>query len=478
MTAPHPLNDFLIRAQKLRMEGILLRALATAATIILIACGLFLLLGVNALTLILLLASLAAGITLIIRDYLRHRRDAYWIAQQIDSKLDLHDELSTAWACSGRSSRFLDTLGDQARRTADTVNLRALFPAPGMQAWRWAALSCVAVVALFAWRWSSLETLDLSAPLIGASVEQQQASAEGDGKKTRAQRIREQLKKMGMPLEEMEGVLGFSAQGGDGKNAGQQQQNAQGQAMQQGGQKPPENAKNQTAGQQPGENGQEAKEGNQGPPPQKGPQQGNMGQQASAPQQQNSLFDKMKDALSSLQDKLSGQQNQQAQQQQKNAQQAAGQQGQKAQSSEGEQSKQGNQAGQPQDASNNKSNGNEQAQSSPNQNKSGQGSSDGDKNIAEQKQAEAMGKISEILGRRAENINGDMQLKTSSKNNRLTTDYVEQTARSSDADQSVRSREEISLEAQAYIKRYFTALHKNSKTVPVSRDEAPKGAGN
>lgn len=389
----------------------------------------------------------------------RRRLDAYHLAQRIDHAMNLQDRLSTAHHFAGSDAPMAIALRNQAESTAPAVDLRRVFPAPPVRSWRWAALLAIAAASLITYRWLTLESLDLTAPAINVNAESQQASQAEATARAQAKRFRERLKQMGVNLEELEGLLGWSSQPSDGKDAGQnatQQMNptAPNQQAQQQGQKADGQGQNSPSqqGQTPAEQPQSQQ--GQGAPPQNAQAQGpNKGQEG--------VMDKMREALASLADKLQGKQNagQQAPKPDQAQQQMPGQQ--QAQNQPGDLSKMGNQQGQPQQGPPNQGKDGDQAASDSQKNKTGMGSGDGDKAIAEQQlQQQQMNKISELIGRRAENVSGDMQVKTSSKFNRLQTAYTGQEAVEANADTGDLSREQISIESQAYVKRYFLQLHK------------------
>jgi hypothetical protein len=388
----------------------------------------------------------------------RHRLDAYRLAQRIDQSMNLQDRLSTAHHFTGSDAPMAVALRKQAESTAPAVDLRRAFPTPPVRSWRGAALLTVAAAGLITYRWLTLESVDLTAPAIHVNAESQQAGQAEATARAQAKRFRERLKQMGVNLEELEGLLGWSSQPSDGKDAGQtatQQMNpsAPNQQPQQQGQKAEgQNSPNQQ-GQQTATDQQPPQQG-QGAPPQNAQSQGpNKGQEG--------VMDKMREALASLADKLQGKQNagQQTPKTDQAQQQMPGQQ--QAQNQPGDLSKMGNQQGQPQQGPPNQGKDGDQAASDSQKNKTGMGSGDGDKAIAEQQlQNQQMNKISELIGRRAENVSGDMQVKTSSKFNRLQTAYTGQEAAEANADAGDLSREQISIESQAYVKRYFLQLHK------------------
>ena len=94
----------------------------------------------------------------------------------------------------------------------------------------------------------------------------------------------------------------------------------------------------------------------------------------------------------------------------------------------------------------------------------GQGSGIGNQNgLKEQREAEqlkAMGKISEIIGKRATTVSGEMMVEVQSgKNQQLRTAYTSTTAAHGEADGDV-TRDEIPLSLQPYVQQYFEQVRK------------------
>ena len=195
----------------------------------------------------------------------------------------------------------------------------------------------------------------------------------------------------------------------------------------------------------------------------------------------SSLAEKMRDALSNLMSKLKmqdkqgeGKQGQQQQSSQQSAQQRQGkddkgspQQG-KQSDSASSQDQQGDQEGQSSEkasAAQNKS-GSKSSDKPPSQDgKSGIGKEDGDKSAKEAEQIAAMGKITEIIGKRAANMSGEVMVEVASGKQQLKTQYSQRKASHADAGGEV-NRDEVPLEYQQFIQQYFEEIH---KAPPVSK---------
>jgi hypothetical protein len=190
------------------------------------------------------------------------------------------------------------------------------------------------------------------------------------------------------------------------------------------------------------------------------------------------MMDKFKDAMANLMNKMKSQDKNQGQSQQtkdnQQGQQGAGQQEQKAskgQESQGKQQAQGqqqqsDQQGQQQGEGGEKSpnqqakGGDKGGQPPSSDAKSGMGKQDGNKSIELAQQQDAMGKISELFGKRAQNIQGEIMIEvSSSKSQQLKTGYSGKNAAHSDKGGVIR-RDEVPIELQNYVQKYFEEIRK------------------
>jgi hypothetical protein len=101
------------------------------------------------------------------------------------------------------------------------------------------------------------------------------------------------------------------------------------------------------------------------------------------------------------------------------------------------------------------------------------GSEDGQKAIKAAQQMKAMGKISELIGKRSEKVTGDSMIEVQSGDQKLQTAYKEKAASHGEGTGEV-SRDQIPLSVQAYVKEYFQQVRKPEGTV--SGTAAPKPA--
>jgi hypothetical protein len=90
---------------------------------------------------------------------------------------------------------------------------------------------------------------------------------------------------------------------------------------------------------------------------------------------------------------------------------------------------------------------------------SGIGSQDGDKNIRQAEQLAAMGKISEIIGKRSANVTGEATVEVQATSQQLRTPYARRGAEHSQGGGEI-GRDEIPVALQSYVERYFEQVRK------------------
>ena len=103
---------------------------------------------------------------------------------------------------------------------------------------------------------------------------------------------------------------------------------------------------------------------------------------------------------------------------------------------------------------------------------SGAGSQDGDKSTKLAEQLKAMGKISEIIGKRADTVSGETSIEVQSGNQQLRTNYTKSNAAHGEADSDV-SRDEIPVALQPYVKEYFEQVRKAAAGSPKAKPATP-----
>src|SRR5579864_9202029 len=213
----------------------------------------------------------------------------------------------------------------------------------------------------------------------------------------------------------------------------------------------------------------------------------NSGQSGSAGEN-SSLSEKMRDALANLLAKLKPKQNdgkqgssksqsgsESSQQKSQNTDSNSSQ-SQNKQQADGDASAQSQADQQSQNGSQQSAQGKSEGKSSDKPNspdgKSGIGKQDGDKSAREAAELAAMGKISEIIGKRAANVSGEVMVEVASGKQQLKTQYSQRKADHTEAGSEI-NRDEVPLAYQQYVQQYFEEIRK----LPASKSKA-KGSSN
>ena len=413
----------------------------------------------------------------------------YRTAQSLDRALGLQDRLSTAFYfrhVAPKSTELVDAVEAQALSKVRDGDVERAMPLHFPRAGYVAAGLAVVAVTLIAVRYGVLKTMSLQQPLARIQFDTfsspDKVEAASTSKKSVVQEhLEKQLEQLGLTPEEMELPMESSAEkpnatnvnaisdepGGDqkgppGKNDGDPAEGSEEGESGEAGQQPSSEKDEQGAGQMnASQKGQAPKNPPKAPPKPGGTNQG--------------VVDKMKDAFANMLNKLGitppgekGQDTDSEQSQQANAgkqQQSAdkGTQGQgkahgdsqPSPDSQGKAAEGGEQTpGQQQRASD------QQGAKGPNEGaKSGMGKSEGDKTIQDAEQLAAMGKISEIFGKRAAEMKGEMSVEVPSGKQHLRTGYTNNSAKHTGAVADA-NRNEIPLAYQPYVQRYFEEVRK------------------
>jgi hypothetical protein len=428
----------------------------------------------------------------------RQMPSPYAVAQLIDQRLGLADNLSTALFFSEvdpgasvapdiRRAQF-----ERADRLAQSVDVRGAVPYTMPRAvYLMAGLTLVAG-SLFALRYGLSRRLDLKQPLANFLPE----SLTGGKTVHQANNARRNPKQAPETPDD-----GSNPSNQDQQSPGQQDPN---QEIQTPGesqtealakmdaksipiQKPGE-GDNEMASDDADSQGEDAS-GKSGEGSQDGQQGDSKGGKGEKPQngekpdaknasESSSLMSKMKDAFQNLLSKAKPQQNQQGQAQQGKDQKSAqskSQQGSKPQSGKDGQQQNGQQQGDAQEgedgqeaknsenAQQGKGQGKSDSQQSSKQPGSGIGSQDGDKAIKNAEQLAAMGKISEILGKRSATISGEATVEVQTTNQQLHTKYEQKGTQHTQGGAEI-SRDEVPVALQPYVQQYFEQVRKQSAT--------------
>lgn len=422
---------------------------------------------------------------------------SYDVAQRIDRQLGFADAISTAVWFEGERGREIapaDLIHAQrsvAERLAAsaTPDVAAPLTFP-REAWLCFGLLVVSG-SLLVLRYGVRGSLDLTQPLVRIPFTSFSGAPEvAANRAVPKQKLPEGMEAVSIPTDGLEdqtadrkevasddAIQGESIEGGQptGKDT-----NAQAGAPDEEGGKEPG---------QGGEKGEGAPSGDQQGGQKDGGQKGANKQNAKSPQGANnqnagnpsqensSLMDKMRDAMANMLSRMKmnpqqgdgSKQNSQSPQgaaQQASAAQKQGQKGSPAPGKQGDGQSKSDEAGE-QDGEGASKNMNAQgkvsdsagAKQQAQEGKSGAGKQDGEKDIKQAEQAAAMGKISEILGKRAQNLTGEVMVEVSSGRQALKTQYTNKSAAHSDAGGEI-PRDEVPAAYQQYVQQYFEEIRK------------------
>ena len=439
----------------------------------------------------------------VILGYFRLRRripSEYAVAQIVDDRLGFLDTISTAvfFEQAGSAAKadagVLRAQRERADRLAQTADARQAIPMVVPRSAYVAAALVVAACSLFALRYGLTRQLDLKQPLANFLPESLKP-----GRRT------EQANNQKRNHKQVPQTPDENGEGADQDQAAKSEQNSdqqtQSDAPAETEGRPNANAKTpgKQQDQQPdsqmatddqqdgGENGAQNSEDNQdgqqgdGKNAQQQDKQGNNKQQdANNNNENSSLMDKMKDAFQNLLSKVKPQQQQQqsGQQQDQKGQQGKSQQGAKqkdskqgqqqnaGQQGDAQEGENGEQAKNDENAQQQKGQGKSDSQQASKQPGSGVGSQDGDKAIKNAEQLAAMGKLSEIMGKRSQTITGEATVEVQQTSQQLKTNYVNKGVQHSQGGAEI-SRDEVPVALQPYVQQYFEQVRKQSGTAPV-----------
>ena len=408
----------------------------------------------------------------------------YPSAQVVDRRMDLADALSTAVYFSGNpgapaSPELCRLQREQAERVAETIDVRKAVPyTVPRSAYAVAALVVVAS-SLFALRYGLSRRLDLGQPMarileqaLGfenpqtARVPPRKNLAPGDSKSDG-----DSLLQADQPTEDANQHAGDPLEENDAKNqaASQADKNSREEDAKSDGQK----------GDEPGQGGQRSADDNASDrsgsdKDSQNQQQGS--QNSNGSKSSSSLLSKVKEAMQNLlssmkpQSSANSQPSDSAQNGKQKGQQNAGKQSQKGEKTTGQA------GGDQQDPDLNSES--QQAENSPGQgddakpsNKQpggGIGSRDGSKDVKQAEQLAAMGKISQIIGKRSANLSGEATIEVQSTAQQLRTAYSDRAAQHTDAGAEI-GRDEIPVALESYVEQYFEQVRKQ----PAPKKETP-----
>lgn len=496
-----PVSQLLQKARRRCLLDLVLDQSALAISIAMAGAILLLLAGTSLLEwywiALLALASLAAGL------YRLRKRvpSEYRLAQRIDWKMNLADALSTATYFAGvrESSPRHDEICAQQRHSAEqlarSIDPRVAVPFTRSRfAWPAAGLALVAC-GLFAVRYAVTGTMSLEPSLVKMAYDTffgtgPQHVAKKDSRKAADRNSLTDPGNPDAPTTQNDLTPDSQLQGVDTPDVNDAMATDQSKST------APQGQQTRTPDDQQGENGEKGEKGDQAANSEEGNQDKNSksgdkskdGKQQDAKNQNSpensSMLDKLKDAMANMLNKMKstppkeGQQSAQNSQDSKAGGQEKGKQNQKgsqndSQDADAQSDQQQQQQGdnEKKQSANAKSGDKSQDKNNSPDAKSGIGSSDGDKAAKEAEQQNAMGKISEIIGKRSANVTGEVMVEVGSTKQQLKTPWAQKQATHIEAGSEIH-RDEVPLMYQQFVQQYFEEIRK----APDAKSQAPKPA--
>ncbi len=473
----HPtLTDLLERARKRLFGQLALDKGALAVVIGMAGTILLLLAGTQILDwywpVLLAVVSLGVGIYRLRKSL----PSLYKLAQQIDRRLGLADTLSTAVHFASHPEPGRDAVCECQRRDAELVaqrvDIQKALPSARSRYLLPAAGLVLVAFGLFAVRYAVTGSLSLEPSLLKIAYDSFFGPPPQQLAKNQAKRpnLAQQPFDAGNPdaaptaadqppqdlLDTQDSSDADKAPGDD---------NAKQDADKEGDQKGSDAGKQ---GQDQGKNNKDGKQGDQGSKDGKDAQNkegGNQDKQGSNPSD-GGVLNKIKDALANMLNKMKPNSAQKSQQQSaknqsdgKNAKNDKGDKQQQEDQNQGDQAKSDDsQSGDQKQAEDAKPN-NQPGKPTSQESASGAGSQDGEKKARDAKALEAMGKISEILGKRSATVTGEVMVEVGSTKQQLKTPFADRQATHAEAGGEIH-RDEVPLIFQPFVERYFEEIRK------------------
>ena len=490
--------SFIERARKRFLWNEVLAQLALAAALLMGGLILLLLAGTQILDWRVVALLALGGLGFALYRMFQRMPSAYRIAVLVDERAGLHDALSTSLFYHGAGEEKVaagvrDAQREQTERLLPSVDLDSAVPFTLPRALYAMGVLGLIATSLFALRYGVNRKLDLKAPLTEVVMDGLGLHAP-EGKRAELRKkngksgekpdflddsgkmARKEAKKQGDLESAPENALNTvgdpdpNGMDKDGKSAAKGEGKAEGGEKQEGSQGE-EAGSPSASGKQAGDTPSGSKEGEQ------------QGEQQSAAQQQSqgkssSLLSKMKEAVANMMSKAkqpngsAGQKQaqgekggQKGQSTAKNQEKGAAGKSEKGGSQESADGQEGQQAGESDNAdqSQGKGGGKNSDQQASSQPGSGIGKQDGSKDVKAAAQLAAMGKLSEVMGKRSQNVTGEMMIETQSGPQQLRTQYSQKAAAHGESGGDV-SRDEVPVALQSYVQQYFEEVRKGERT--------------
>jgi hypothetical protein len=519
LTERNVLTDLIRRGWWRQLRNLLIREASFSSALALGGAILLLLVGTEILNwywlVIIFAASLAVGAYRARPQILSH----YQVAQSIDSQLGFHDAISTAFYFDQRAGQkaaskdFIERQRQAADELARAADVRRGLPFFAPRTFYVNAALAVLVCGMFGLRYGINRSLDLRPSLVpigfdgflGSSHEVAAMKKihgdrpfDSDGHREKGAAVDPWESKASdldpasdaalktTETPEVNNPDGGADPAGKAKGTGIDQQSPGDDPLDSGEKGESAQPGSSSAGDQNSSPDGSSQSSKQQTSPKNSNQSGNAGENSS-------LTDKMRDALANLLAKMKmqpksgdGKQGSSSQTSQQQAQKQSQSSDPNASSSQSQQQSDASasaqaQGQQAQNGSQQAAQGKSDSHSSDRPNspdgKSGIGKQDGDKSAREAEQLAAMGKISEIIGKRAANVSGEVMVEVASGKQQLKTQYSLRKASHGEAGGEI-NRDEVPLAYQQYVQQYFEEVRKLPAGPKSKADAKAKTSGN
>lgn len=454
------LGELLSAARRRVVGQALLREVILGAAVALAVAAVVLLVGTSRLAAywIPLIAFATLAIRLILAA--RKRPSPYSIAQRIDERLHLFDTISTAAYFSDAPDprrrvdpALRDLQRTRAEEAARTVDLRRALPLTRPFALYPAAILALVVAGVFLLRFAATGSFDPRASLVEGPLKALLSAAAKQARPEKQLGPGEEPGTSNDSTKELDKNRDYAGEPEGPKESA------------------PETADQPEAQQSQQQKG-EGKQGDQAADAQ--PQQDPSNLEKSPEQgreqdgkQQESLLDKLKDAVSDMMSKMKPSSNKQQQKNQKgkNGERQAGE-GQQKSSDMDDKNPGDNADSENHNRGSDVDNSGLSAEGEKDDNEhSGIGSQEGDKSARQAEALKAMGKITELFGKRAENVTGAVMIEVGSTRQQLKTPLAQRDASHAEAGSEIH-RDEVPLEYEQFVQRYFDQIRRTQSTTP------------
>jgi len=427
----------------------------------------------------------------------RNSPGAYETALRVDNSADLKDAISTALyfqSATGVSSEFLSAQRAQAENVARGVHVEDAIPFTRPRALYALATLAAFTCLLIGLRFAGGHGLDLSRPLTEVLFEDQAAQRIAKkqafmdpSRRAKLESAESLLAKLGSPVnpdnkgdpeaaldkaiqDALEGNAPAAGDKGEKGKGGKPEDGKAGNGLSQDPSGDPMQDKKADGGEQTADSKQPG--GQQGTA-------GDKGKNSGGENNNQSLMSKLKDAVKDLMNKAGKQNNsgdkgdqQQSAKSEKSGEKGSSGKGQEQQGQQMADSQSGEPSADSQEGQQSEGKAGSKSSQQSAQAGSGVGSQDGSKDFHAAEQLKAMGKISEIIGKRAQTVSGETSVEVQSGNQQLRTAYSTKQATHGEADSDV-SRDEIPVTLHSYVQQYFEQVRKaappQSTAAPVNK---------